>query len=194
MGGGYSLDSSPGSKTRRESRSLVGPYETNDGCCTVELTLDQRMANLHQTLRIESGHSESTNELGLHIRSRYLQCRSWIFRPFLYIMVHATPATLAEHRKDIEPLAYACLESCMDCINDVTFHHRHHGTWYMVRVAFASALVLLAAAKARFVSMPPHWKDAIRRTFYILNCWNADCKNLQVSTEILDTIRRQVGE
>src|SRR4051812_21826869 len=102
------------------------------------------MANLPQTLLVGSRPLESTNELGLHIRSRYLQCRSWIFRPFLYIMVHATPATLAVHRTNIEPLAYACLESCMDCINDVTFHHRHHGTWYMVRGAFASALLLLA--------------------------------------------------
>lgn len=151
------------------------------------------MANLPRALLVKSGLSESTNELGLHIRSRYLLCRSWIFRPFLYIMVHATPATLAEHRKNIEPLAYTCLETCMDCINDVTFHHRHHGTWYMVRVAFASALLILAAAKARFVSMPPGWRDAIRRARVIVNRWNAESKNLQVSANILDALSRQVG-
>lgn len=152
------------------------------------------MANLPQTLLIGPESPESTNELGLHIRSRYLQCQSWIFRPFLYIMVHATPATLAEYRKDIEPLAYNCLELCMDCINDVTFHHRHHGTWYMVRGAFGSALLLLAGAKAGYVSMPPNWKKAIRRTLAILNRWNADCRNLQISTNILEALREQLAE
>jgi hypothetical protein len=109
-------------------------------------------------------------------------------------MVHASPATLAQHRKDIEPLAFTCLESCMDCINDVTFHHRHHGTWYMARVAFASALLLSAAAKAGFVSMPPDWRNAIKRALAVLNRWSANCKNLQFSIEILDIIGRQLGE
>lgn len=151
------------------------------------------MAHLPQTLRVESRPSESKNELGLHIRSRYLQCRMWIFRPFLHIMVHATPATLAEHRHHIEPLASTCLDSCMECINDVTFHHRHHGTWYVVRGAFASSLLLMAAAKAGSVSMPSAWREGVNRTIKIIKLWDGHCRNLQISGEILETLLRQIG-
>lgn len=150
------------------------------------------MAHLPQVLAIEGRLSDSTNELGLHIRSRYLLCRSWIFRPFLFFMIHAPHAALAEHRKDIEPLAYTCLECCIDTIHDVTLHHRHHGTWYVVRVAFAGALVLLAAAKMKHISMPPTWKDAVERAINTVDCWKADCKDLQVTAEILNTLKQQV--
>lgn len=150
------------------------------------------MANLPPLLTINQDVSTSTNELALHIRSRYLLCRSWIFRPFLYIMVHASPAVLAQYRTELEPLAYTCLECCINCINDTTFHHRHHGTYYMVRVAFAGAMQILAAAKAGFMSMPSGWENVVRRAINIIKCWELECKDLQVSADILTLLLEEI--
>ncbi|KAI8715718.1 Zn(2)-C6 fungal-type domain-containing protein [Fusarium sp. LHS14.1] len=151
--------------------------------------LDQKItawvSNLPKALRVEEPIFESTNELGLHVRSRYLTSQAWIFQPFLYFMIHAPQTEILKHRKDIEPLAFTCLEASMGMINDATHHHRHHGTWYTARIAFGAALCLLAAARVNSIAMPPGWKASVQQAMHVLSRWSAESRNLQVSLEIL---------
>ncbi|KAJ3461941.1 hypothetical protein MRS44_010494 [Fusarium solani] len=151
--------------------------------------LDQKVTawvnNLPKALQVEEPIFESTNELGLHVRSRYLTSQAWIFQPFLYFMIHAPQTELIKHRKDIEPLAFTCLEASMGMINDATHHHRHHGTWYTARIAFGAALCLLAAARVNSIAMPPGWKASVQQAMHVLSRWSAESRNLQVSLEIL---------
>jgi hypothetical protein len=100
------------------------------------LTLS-RMAHLPHPLVIERSPLETTNELGLHIRSRYLMCRSWIHQPFLHFLIHAAAHQLEDHEAKVETMASICLQCAIEVTNDVTAHHRHHGTWFVVRMLWS---------------------------------------------------------
>jgi hypothetical protein len=147
-----------------------------------------RMDTLPDDLRIRDLLSESTNELGLHVRSRFLMCRTWIYQPFVYFMVHSPQSALQHHRRDVEPLAYTCLEASIELINDVTYHHRHHGTWYTVRCAFGAALVILAAAQADSFALPWGWQASVKRAMQILELWMGESPNLRASHAILEKL------
>lgn len=121
-------------------------------------------------------------------------CRYWIFQPFVYFMIHATQAELLRHRMLVEPLGYAGLEAAMGMVNDATHHHRHHGTWYTARLALGGALTLMAAAKINSITMPSGWLGAVRQAERIMAIWSPESRNLQVSLEILQRIRRTVPE
>ncbi|KAF4456373.1 vegetative cell wall gp1 [Fusarium albosuccineum] len=151
--------------------------------------LDQKvvawMDNLPKDLRIEGSIFELTNELGLHVRTRYIVWRAWIFRPFLYYMIHAPQSELLKHRKNIEPLASSCLDYSMQGINDATHHHRHHGSWYTARVAFGGALILLAAARVNSIAMPQGWEAAVQRAMHTMDRWSGESKNMEASLKIV---------
>jgi hypothetical protein len=144
-----------------------------------------RMYNLPNELRVAEPISESSNELGLHVRSRYLLYRSWALRPLLYIMIHASQSDLLQHRSIAEPLAYNCLVSCIDSINDVTYHHRHHGTWYTLRVVVSSALSIKAASRVNTMNLPPGWQDEVRKALSILESWSTEAGDLRASLDII---------
>ncbi|VTT68039.1 unnamed protein product [Fusarium fujikuroi] len=146
-----------------------------------------RMDNLPSELQVTLPISESSNELGLHVRSRYLLYRSWALRPLLYIMIHAPQSDLLQHRSTVEPLAYDCLLSCIDSINDVTYHHRHHGTWYTLRVVASAALSIKAASRVNTMNLPPGWKDELRKAFCILESWSPEARDLRASLEIINS-------
>ncbi|RKL42849.1 hypothetical protein BFJ70_g4545 [Fusarium oxysporum] len=147
--------------------------------------LDAWMYNLPNELRVAEPISESSNELGLHVRSRYLLYRSWALRPLLYIMIHASQSDLLQHRSIAEPLAYNCLVSCIDSINDVTYHHRHHGTWYTLRVVVSSALSIKAASRVNTMNLPPGWQDEVRKALSILESWSTEAGDLRASLDII---------
>lgn len=146
------------------------------------------MDNLPDDLRIDGPVSKSTNELGLHVRSRYLMCRTWIFRPFLYFMVHSPQSALQHHRKDVEPPAYMCLEASIELINDVTYHHRHHGIWYTVRCALGAALVILAAAQVDSFALPWGWQAAVQDAMRTLGMWTNESPSLKAGLDILERL------
>ncbi|OLN97276.1 Positive regulator of purine utilization 6 [Colletotrichum chlorophyti] len=141
--------------------------------------------NLPSDLRVTGSIFDSTNELGLHVRSRYLMCQTWLLLPFLYFMIHGPQSLLLQHRKDVEPLAHECLQSSIKSIEDATYHHRHHGLWYTLRITFSGAVCLLAAAQVNSIPMPYGWEDAVQTAMRTLKRWSSDSKNLQASLEIL---------
>jgi hypothetical protein len=144
-----------------------------------------RMENLPNELRVTEPISESSDELRLHIRSRYLLYRSWTLRPLLYTMIHASQFDLLQYKSNVEPLAYDCLVSCIDSINDVTYHHRHHGTWYTLRVVVSAALSIKAASRVNTMTLPPGWEDEVRKALCILESWSAEASDLRASLEII---------
>ncbi|ENH64785.1 hypothetical protein FOC1_g10000922 [Fusarium oxysporum f. sp. cubense race 1] len=147
--------------------------------------LDAWMYNLPNELRVAGPISESSNELGLHVRSRYLLYRSWALRPLLYIMIHASQSDLLQYRSIAEPLAYDYLVSCIDSINDVTYHHRHHGTWYTLRVVVSSALSIKAASRVNTMNLPPGWQDEVGKALSILESWSTEAGDLRASLGII---------
>jgi hypothetical protein len=143
------------------------------------------MAHLPHPLVIERSPLETTNELGLHIRSRYLMCRSWIHQPFLHFLIHAAAHQLEDHEAKVETMASICLQCAIEVTNDVTAHHRHHGTWFVVRMLASNALVLLAAAVSQAIAMPDGWGIAVQRVIEHVGCWEEDSDDLRVTKNLL---------
>jgi hypothetical protein len=153
-----------------------------------------RYAHVPPSLRVDNSDAQSTNELGLHVRSRYRSTRVLIHRPFLYLIVHDKVPPTHQRRALIEHYAQECIESCIVSINDTTYHHRHHGTWYTARIAFNCALCILAAAKSTRMSISNSWHAAILRTITILRFWEGEAINLQLSRQVLESLAGSVFE
>lgn len=87
------------------------------------------------------------------------------------------------------------------CVNRPGFHHRHHGTFGMIRSCNRSALVLLAAAyscssfveshgtggKMRF-ELQAGWEEAVRDVIQLNKDWEHECPDLSKMTVELDSL------
>ena len=119
----------------------------------------------------------ASDDLVQILRSRYLTCRELIYRPFVRLCV--------ENRLDIDPdtrrlvasLASQSLQYCVYKLSQVS-PHLHHGTWFALRNAATSSLILIAASKAcsdlnllgaHELVLPEGWRERISRTLDIVN-------------------------
>ncbi|KAJ5759005.1 hypothetical protein N7520_006161 [Penicillium odoratum] len=150
----------------------------------LENQLELWVSHLPKELRINGSVTTSTVELALHIRTRTLSCQIKIHRPCLYYIIHTPP----ENR---EQSAYAsrgaslCLDNCVLLLHDVIFHHRHHGTWYVLRNGLEAAFCLLAAVRSQQIPVSDKWHEAVQRAFRFLEMWKHECPNLEISFAIL---------
>lgn len=87
-------------------------------------------------------------ELPYLLYIRLQEIRSWILRPFLFLAIHLPPNT--PHRPLLETYVAEALSCCARLIDGNSIIHRHHGTWYMLRLSITSALCLLAAGRRQF--------------------------------------------
>lgn len=116
-------------------------------------------------------------------------CRSWIRQPFVYFLIHATPQQLeGEDGAQVEALALEGLRCAIEITNDVTLHHRHHGTWFVLRIVAQNALILLAAAKSQTIALPEGWMLAVRRVIEYIELWAGDGGDLPVIKNMLEIV------
>jgi hypothetical protein len=150
------------------------------------------MAHLPRTLSVETPLSQTKNELSLHVRSRYLMCRSWIHQPFIYFLIHATQQQLEENGPRVEVLALEGLRCAIEITKDVTLHHRHHGTWFVLRIVAQNALVLLAAAKSQTITLPDGWALAVQRAIDYIGFWAENSGDLPIMRNMLVAVNLMV--
>jgi hypothetical protein len=157
------------------------------------LTTTGRMAHLPPTLLVEPALSYTKDELSLHVRSRYLMCRSWIHQPFIHFLIHTTSQQLeGEDRAQVEALALEGLHCALEITNDVTLHHRHHGTWFVLRIVAQNAMVLLAAARSQTIALPEGWMLAVHRVIEYIELWAGNSGDLPVIKSMLETVSSMV--
>lgn len=154
--------------------------------------LDLWISHVPPQIHLDETVPTSTNELALHLHSRHGMCRTWIYRPFLYFMTHASVSESVQLQAQIEPLAVKCLEYCMRVIFNTTYHHRHHGSWYTARNALSCALCILGGAKSGRVPLPENWHVAVERVVAILKIWEAESPNLRASRQKLEILHADV--
>jgi hypothetical protein len=116
------------------------------------------------------------DELKIHLRSRYLYCVEMTYRPFLYHILSATPGTPAFDLAISPPYvdyARKCLQVSVSFVLSTRHDLRHAGTWYVVRLAFLAAALLLGAATLRdYVDLlPDRTGDAIDGVQGYLEYW-----------------------
>ncbi|KAL7939093.1 hypothetical protein V8C35DRAFT_319227 [Trichoderma chlorosporum] len=112
------------------------------------------------------------------LRGRMINLFEQIYWPFVMASISSHAA-----RRPVKPavaeFAKRGLETHMHQVhvNKPGFHHRHHGSMFMIRACTRSALVLLAAAKAG-CSMPTDWEDSVYKTVGMLAYWEDEDRDL----------------
>jgi hypothetical protein len=111
------------------------------------------------------------------LRHRYLTCKELISRPFLRLCVE-TPLAYEEPLKErILSLASVCLQYCMLKLSQVAPHY-HQGTWFGIRNAASSTLLLCSVSLAhrtpsllgsRDLRLPHGWQTTASEAFRTLS-------------------------
>ncbi|KAJ5096205.1 hypothetical protein NUU61_005561 [Penicillium alfredii] len=106
-------------------------------------------------------------ELPYLLYTRLQEIRSWIFRPFLYLAIHLPSDNI--HLSSLGVFVEESLYCSTRLIEGNSICHRHHGTWYMLRLSVASALSLIAAAR-RNLEMSG-WRGTVELAVENLRYW-----------------------
>ena len=115
-------------------------------------------------------------ELKIHLRSRYLYCVEMIYRPFIF-HVFTSPPGSPQFDLAISPpfvdYARKCLQVSVSFVLSTRHDLRHAGTWYVVRLAFLAAALLMGASTLRdYVDLlPERTNDAIDWVHGYLEYW-----------------------
>lgn len=96
----------------------------------------------------DSSETLPVEELPYLLYIRLHEIRSWILRPFLFCAIHLPPRN--GHRPLLDTFVAQSFTCHSRLIEGNSIVHRHHGTWYMLRLSVTSALCLLAARKRNF--------------------------------------------
>ena len=129
-------------------------------------------------------------ELKIHLRSRYLYCVEMIYRPFIFHIFSATPGTSAFDIATSPPYvdyARKCLHVSVSFVLSTRHDLRHAGTWYVVRLAFLAASLLLGASTLRdYVDLlPDRTADAIEWVLGYLQYWAPHSPSTRRMLELL---------
>ncbi|KAJ5771783.1 hypothetical protein N7520_002312 [Penicillium odoratum] len=108
-------------------------------------------------------------ELPYLLYLRLQEIRSWILRPLLFLAIHLPPGTM--HRPSLGPFVREALTCCTQLIGGKSITHRHHGTWYMLRLSVTSALCLLAAERGGYEVSGMH--QSVELAIKTLRYWEA---------------------
>ncbi|KFZ02170.1 hypothetical protein V500_00408 [Pseudogymnoascus sp. VKM F-4518 (FW-2643)] len=131
--------------------------------------LDQWYACLPSSVRYnEENRSEiPSEELPYMLRTRALEIRSWILRPFLFQAIHSS--TDSPYQITIRPWVDEAIRCCIQLIEANSLRHLHHGTWYTIRLSTTSALLLCASAKGGLA--PNGWLQTVQLAIETLQFW-----------------------
>ncbi|KAL4926644.1 uncharacterized protein BDV17DRAFT_293436 [Aspergillus undulatus] len=118
-----------------------------------------------------------TDVLRFVLRGRKTYLDELITWPFI---VHAVGGS------ELSPTACLWLSKGLEAhlerleINFPGFHHRHHGTWLMIRSSARSACILLAIARSPVAAhLPFGWKEAVEKTINMLYFWCGEVAGLE---------------
>lgn len=113
-----------------------------------KLTVDQqnhRRSSLPETIRFDDvGVEEALDELTYFARGRELCIRALLYRPFLFLAIHAPPRDDSQ-QKEVRKYAQKALNICVKNNSGYSITHRHHGTWYGLRESIAAGFMMFAA-------------------------------------------------
>jgi len=137
------------------------------------------------------GVPEPLDDCDQHFRfilsGHLLDCLEMIYWPF---SEGAVLGNLTDDR-DCNVLAGRGLEICVRRIeeNERGFHHRHHGTWLMLRSCTRSAFVLVAADRSGLRErMPTGWQEAVQKVIRLLEYWKDEVADAEDRLEVLKSL------
>ncbi|CAH0051688.1 unnamed protein product [Clonostachys solani] len=159
----------------------------------IEQQLQQWHAGLPAPIQYTEGVTPD-EELPCMVHGRVLEIKFCLFRPFLQFAIHQ-PQDLASQRLICPYVEKAIWASLMivRCINTL---HRHHGTWFGLRICTAASLAVLGAVRCGKIDVPQGWQGDIRGVMEVFRYWEAESPGLSRAIEvieaIMDTVRARV--
>ena len=131
--------------------------------------------------------SQPDNEMGYYLESRFEEWNECILRPLAYYCLHY-PSTKPP-TPSIVALAQRHMTLCENCILRCANYDRHGGTWLVLRRAFRSTLIILAAVVAYGPVQPPEtWRELTSTTIITLTRWSAGVRDLQRMRRVLERV------
>jgi hypothetical protein len=109
-------------------------------------------------------------------------------------MVHGVPAADdhdhdhdPDQRSVLRPFISQALYCSRQLIESISLRHRHHGTWYTLRLSTICALSIYAAAKRNLA--PDGWEASVRLTINTLQYWENEApRDIRKAREILQEL------
>lgn len=161
---------------------------------------DTRYASIPESMKfpLDNKPMSLDEELKIHLRSRYLYCVEMIYRPFIYHVYSAQPGTQAFDMATSPPYvnyARKCLQVSVSFVLSTRHDLRHAGTWYVVRLAFLAASLLLGAKTLReYVDLvPDQTDDAIQWVHEYLEYWAPHSASTRRMLELLLEMKEEVA-
>jgi hypothetical protein len=129
-------------------------------------------------------------ELKIHLRSRYLYCVEMIYRPFIFHIFSHPPGSASFLLATSSPyIDYArkCLEVSVSFVLSTRHDLRHAGTWYVVRLAFLAASLLLGGITLResVDVLPERTEEAVEWVVGYLEYWAPHSASTRRMLELL---------
>lgn len=132
-----------------------------------------------------------TDELTYMLYLNYADLRERIWRPFVYIAIHAESS---EANALLVAGASKCIEMSIGMLENALLKHRHHGCWQTIRCMFSKALVILAAARSLRVQLPSEWRYHIEAFQKYMQYWQAEAPDIGVASQALTTLLPSLGD
>lgn len=166
----------------------------------MEFQLDQWYSSIPESMKfpLDNKPMSLDEELKIHLRSRYLYCVEMIYRPFIYHIYSALPGTPQFDMATSPPYvdyARKCLQVSVSFVLSTRHDLRHAGTWYVVRLAFLAASLLLGAKTLRqYVALlPERTDDAIQWVTEYLEYWAPHSASTRRMLELLTEMKDEVA-
>lgn len=142
-------------------------------------------------------------ELQFVLQARLADFRERIYRPFLYLAIHAPHTTDPEQQPlssslSLAPLVQRCIAACMAFLCRGTPRHRHHGTWYENRGMFLKSLLLVAVAKSgrsttpTELALPSSWRHGTDLCLAGFQFWAGESPDLCEASRILSGLLKDL--
>ncbi|KAF3393731.1 hypothetical protein F1880_004758 [Penicillium rolfsii] len=113
--------------------------------------------------------TSSSHELPALVHGRFLELKSWIYRPLLYYAIHSPRE--AHNRHMALPYVDKLLTNCVRILRLDLSKHRHHGTWFATRSHLTAALLIMGAVRCGTIALPTDWPAAVHTGLAKLQYW-----------------------
>lgn len=131
------------------------------------------------------------HELSFYLQGRFLEWRMYLLRPFIYHALHR-PLDDTTGPKVIE-LAQKGMSVCAEMIPRYMHHHRHGGTWFVLRHLWTCAVLILAVvARKGEVAPPENWQHLIDLALAALDRWAGQAADIEQMRGVLCELRQAV--
>ena len=129
-------------------------------------------------------------ELAVYFQARYHTWRELILRPIIYYALHRP----REQRlgASVLTLSQECIDLCCTIIVINLDHHRHGGTWFVLRAMFSAAMLIMAVVcKARDggeLCPPPQWQRLVKAAIATMEKWGRQSPNVEHMGRTLERV------